>query len=210
MAVARTLLPRKGLIQSQHGLTGYESDQDANWALLDANIAFVSDLQFGDLGINGVVSGFALSVSATLTPNLAAGVLYAQGVRYAPSTSSALAPAPANAVWYLFYNSATGFYYQSGAVGAAPGDALLGKVTAGATAITAVAGATRIFGSVSVAPSGGGNFTVPHLLGRKPVGAIIQMTSSGSIWFQGATQWDATNLYLAASGAGAAAVVQVW
>jgi len=60
MAVSRTVLPRKGLVQPQHGLTGYEADQDANWQLLDTNVAFLSDLatpQATDLGINGVVFG---------------------------------------------------------------------------------------------------------------------------------------------------------
>jgi hypothetical protein len=210
MAVTRTVLPRKGLIQSQHGLTGYEADQDANWALLDANIAFVSDLQFGDLGMNGVVSGFALSGSSTLTPSLAIGVLYAQGARCAPATPPALAPAPPGATSYLFYNSASGFYYQASPVAAAAGDALLGIVTASASAVTAVVPATRVFGAVSAAPSASGNFTLAHLLGRKPVGAIIQMTSTGSIWFQSAAPWDGTNLYLAASGAGVTASVQLW
>jgi hypothetical protein len=45
MAVTRTILPRKGLIQSQHGLTSYEADQDQNWELLDANVAFMADLE---------------------------------------------------------------------------------------------------------------------------------------------------------------------
>ena len=210
MAVTRTILPRKGLIQSQHGLTGYESDQDANWALLDAKAAFVSDLLFPDLGINGVVSGFALSVSATLTPGLAAGVLYAQGVRYAPAAAPALAAAPADATTYLFYNSVSGFYYNSSPVGAASGDALLGQVTAGASAVTAAAAATPIFGSVNASPGTAGNFTVPHLLGRAPVGAVILMTSSGSIWFQPAPRFDAINLYLAASAGGTTAAIQVW
>ncbi|HEV2425892.1 MAG TPA: hypothetical protein VGZ29_13770 [Terriglobia bacterium] len=210
MAVTRTILPRKGLIQSQHGLTGYEADQDANWAVLDASVAFVSDLQFGDLGINGVISGFTLSVSSTLTPGVSVGVLYAQGVRYAPATLPSLAPAPASATSYLFFNSISGFYYQTGPAGANAGDALLGKITTSASAVTAAVAATRIFGSVSAAASGSGNFTVSHLLGRKPVGAIIQMTSSGSIWFQAAAPWDATNVYLAASGAGTTALVEVW
>ncbi len=210
MAVTRTILPRKGLIQSQHGLTQYESDQDANWALLDANIAFVSDLQFGDLGMNGVVSGFALSVSATLTPVLGVGVLYAQGLRHGPATPPALAASPPSTTSYLFYNSVSGFYYQTSPVGATAGDALIGKITTSASAVTAVVNATRIFGSVSASGTASGNFTVPHLLGRKPVGAIIQMTSSGSIWFQAATPWDATSLYLAASGAGTTALVEVW
>ena len=71
MAVSRTVLPRKGLVQPQHGLTGYEADQDANWQLLDTNVAFLSDLappQATDLGINGVAWGLALSTSASLTP----------------------------------------------------------------------------------------------------------------------------------------------
>ena len=74
MAVTRTILPRKGLVQPQHGLTGYEADQDANWLLLDTNVAFLSDVetpQTNDLGINGVVSGFTLSASSSLTPGLA-------------------------------------------------------------------------------------------------------------------------------------------
>lgn len=210
MAVTRTILGRKGLIQSQHGLVGYEADQDANWALLDANVAFISDLEFRDLGMNGLVSGFALSLSSSLTPGLAAGVLYAQGLRYAPVATPALAVAAPNTTLYLFYNSASGFYYQSSAVGAAAGDALIGQVVTSATAVTAVTGATKIFGYVSVSASGSGNLTVPHLLGRKPVGAALLMTSSGSLWFQPSTLFDAANLYLAASAAGVTAAVQVW
>ncbi|HEY6290047.1 MAG TPA: hypothetical protein VI455_00580 [Terriglobia bacterium] len=210
MAVTRTILPRKGLIQSQHGLTGYEADQDANWALLDANVAFLSDLQFPDLGINGVISGFRLTASSTLTPGLATGVLYAQGVRYAPATAPALAPAPPNATSYLFYNSASGFYYQSSPVGAATGDALIGNAQTTATAVSGATPGAVIFGYVSAAGSAAGSFTVPHLLGRKPVGAVILMTSSGAIWFQPSTLFDATNLYLVASGAGATAAIQVW
>lgn len=210
MAVTRTILPRKGLIQSQHGLTGYESDQDNNWALLDANIAFLSDLQFSDLGMNGVVSGFGISSSSTLTPGIAPGILYAQGARYAPATTPALAAAAPSASSYLFYNSVSGFYYQASPVGATGGDALIGRVTTNASAVTGVVGATRVFGWVSAAASAAGNFTMAHMLGRKPVGAIIQMTSGGSIWFQPAALWDATNLCLTASGAGATASVQIW
>lgn len=213
MAVTRTVLPRKGLVQSQHGLTQYEADQDANWLLLDSNVAFLSDLglaQSGDLGINGVVSGFALSTSATLTPGLTNGVLFAQGARYAPAAAPVLPPAPASASSYLFYNSVNGFYYQPGPAGAAPGDALIGLVTTNATAVTAVVQATTIYGMVSVAPPNPGNFSVPHLLGRAPVGALVLMTSSGAIWFQSAPLFDATNLYLVASQGGITAKVQVW
>ncbi|MDE3180394.1 MAG: hypothetical protein KGM47_12135 [Acidobacteriota bacterium] len=208
MAVTRTILPRKGLIQSQHGLTGYEADQDANALLLDSNVAFVSDLLFGDLGINGVVSGFALSTAASLTPGVAAGVLYAQGQRYAPASAPAIPAAPASATSYLFYNSSSGFYWQASPVGATAGDALIGQVVASATAVTAVTQTTKIMGQIALAPGAAGNFTVQHFLGRKPVGASLLLTSTALIVWQ-AAPWDATNLNLNAAGA-ATATVMVW
>jgi hypothetical protein len=213
MAVTRTVLPRKGLIQSQHGLTSYEADQDQNWALLDANVAFMSDLPlplFQTLGCNGVVSGFVLSTSSTLVPGLTAGVLYAQGAPYAPATAPTLGPTPASQTSYLFYNSSSGFYYQASAVGAQAGDALIGQVVAGSSAITAVTQAATIMGQVSLAPNSSGNFTVQHFLGRTPVGAVIRMTSGGTIWFQSPTDMDATNLYLVASAPGITGKVLLW
>jgi hypothetical protein len=213
MAIVRTVLPRKGFVQPQHGLTQYEGDMDGNMSLLDANVAFIGDLPSagiaGDLGMNGVVSGLALSTSTTLYPGIAIGVLYANGVRTAWSIAPSLPAAPASATSYLFYNTTTGFYYQTGAVGATAGDALIGIVVASSSAITGVTQATKLFGQVSVAPSGSGNFTVAHLLGRKPNLAIIRPTSSASIWFQTPTDTDGTNLYLDASGSGTAEVV-VW
>jgi len=212
MAVTRTLLPRKGLVQSQHGLTSYEADQDQNWALLDANVAFMNDLPLSllqPLGCNGLVSGFVLSTSSTLVPGITSGVLFAQGVGYAPATAPTLEPAPASQTSYLFYNSTNGFYYQSGAVGAQSGDALVGVVTTSDSAVVAVQQATPIFGAVSVAPSAPGNGTVPHLLGRVPLCAVIQMTSGGAIWFQ-TPSYDGENLYLVASDAGVTGRVIVW
>ena len=213
MAVTRTVLPRKGLIQSQHGLTSYEADQDQNWALLDANVAFMSDLPlslFQPLGCNGLVSGFVLSTSSTLVPGITAGVLFAQGANYAPSAAPALGPAPASQTSYLFYNLTNGFYYQASAVGAQAGDALVGIVTTNASTVVAVQQATSIFGAVSVAPSGPGNVTVPHRLGRAPLCAIIQMTSGGAIWFQAPTSYDGTNLYLVASASNVTGKVIIW
>ncbi|HEV2178558.1 MAG TPA: hypothetical protein VGW33_15335 [Terriglobia bacterium] len=210
MAVSRTILPRKGLVQPQHGLTGYEADQDANWLLLDSNVAFITDLQFQDLGLNGVVSGFTLSTAPTLTPGLTPGVLYAQGLRYAPAAAPVLSPAAGSSTQYLFYNSISGFYYQASAVGASAGDALVGRAVTSATAVTSVAPGTRLYGQVALAPATPGNFTVAHLLGRTPVGATVQMTSSGAIWFQPAPMFDAANLYLVASGPGVTAQVEVW
>jgi hypothetical protein len=207
------MLPRKGVIQSQHGLTSYEADQDQNWALLDANVAFMSDLPltpFQQLGFNGLISGFVLSPSSTLVPGITPGMLCAQGVGYAPATAPTLSPAPASQTSYLFYNSVSGFYYQSGAVGATAGDALIGMVTANASAVIAVQQATPLFGALSVASSAPGNCTVPHLLGRVPLCAIIQMTSGGAIWFQTPTSYDGVNLYLVASDAGLTGKVIVW
>lgn len=208
MAVTRTVLPRKGLIQSQHGLTGYEADQDANTLLLDSNVAFVSDLLFGDLGINGVASGFALSASSSLTPVLAAGVLYAQGQRYAPASTPSIPAAPVSATSYLFYNSSTRFYWQASAIGATAGDALIGQVVTSASAVAAVTQATKIMGQVALAPGATGTFTVEHFLGRKPIGVVVQLTSNIAIWFQ-SPAYDATNLYLSASAAGTATAL-IW
>lgn len=213
MAVTRTILPRKGFIQSQHGLTSYESDQDQNWALLDANIAFMSDLPlspFQQMGCNGLISGFSLSASGTLVPGITAGVLFAQGVAYAPATAPVLAPAPASQTNYLFYNSSSGFYYQASAVAAHSGDALVGVITSNASAVLAVQQATPMFGSLTVTPSTAGNCTIPHLLGRVPLCAIVQMTSGGAIWFQTPASYDGTNLYLVASDAGVRGRVIVW
>ena len=213
MAVTRTVLPRKGLIQSQHGLTSYEADQDQNWALLDANVAFMSDLPLTpiqQLGFDGLISGFVLSSSSTLVPGITAGVLFAQGVGYAPATAPTLGPAPTSQTSYLFYNSVNGFYYQSSAVGAQSGDALVGLVTTSASAVIAVQQATPLYGAVSVAPSAAGNCTVPHLLGRVPLCAIIQMTSGGAIWFQTPTSYDGVNLYLVASASNLTGRVILW
>ena len=213
MAVTRTVLPRKGLIQSQHGLTSYEADQDQNWALLDANVAFMSDLPtslFQPLGCNGLVSGFVLSTSSTLVPGITSGALFAQGVSYEPASAPTLGPAPASQTSYLFYNSTNGFYYQASAVGAQAGDALVGIVTTSASTVVAVQQATPIFGAINVAPSAPGNGTVPHLLGRAPLCAVIQMTSGGAIWFQTPTSYDGTNIYFVASDAGITGRVIVW
>lgn len=208
MAVTRTILPRKGLIQSQHGLTGYEADQDANALLLDNNVAFINDLLWGDLGVNGVASGFTLSTSASLTPGLTTGALYAQGQRVAPASAPAIPAAPASATSYLFYNASSGFYWQASAAGATAGDALIGAAVTGASAVTAVTQATKIFGQVALAPGGAGNFTVQHFLGRKPAGVSLLLTSNIVLWFQ-SPAYDATNLYLSASAAGTA-IALLW
>ncbi|MGO8792685.1 MAG: hypothetical protein ACLQVL_35585 [Terriglobia bacterium] len=218
MAIVRTVLPRKGLVQSQHGITQYESDMDGNMSLLDANVAFMSDLAsvvdslVGDLGLNGLVSGFQLATSNSLYPGVTSGILYANGSRYAP-TNPALNAAPANTTSYLFYqqeNWPSSFYYRSVLAALDPGDAFIGVIVANGTQVTNVTQATSLFGQIPVAPSAPGNFTAPHLLGRTPIGAHVRMTSPGAIWWQSPTDVDGVNLYLVASDAGVTAKVQVW
>jgi hypothetical protein len=210
MAVTRTVLPRKGFVQSQHGLTQYEADQDSNWVLLDTNVAFLSDLIQLDLNINGVVSGFTLSTSPNLTPGLTAGILYAQGQRYAPTSQPSLAPAPADVRTYLFYNSQTGFYYSTNSMGSTTGDAYIGTVVTNFTSVTQVAQATCIYGAVGFTAPAPGSFTQWHGLGRTPICAIIQMTSPGAVWFQTPVNYDGTFLYLVASDVGITGKVIVW
>ena len=218
MAIVRTVLPRKGFVQPQHGLTQYEGDMDANMSLLDANVAFMSDLAsvtdtlVGDLGLNGLVSGFQLATSNSLYPGIANGILYANGSRYAP-TDPTLDAAPSNATSYLFYqqeNWPSSYYYRSVLAALDPGDAFLGIIVTSGTQVTNVTQATSLFGQIPVAPTAPGNFTVPHLLGRVPIGAHVRMTSPGAIWWQSPTDVDAVNLYLVASDAGVTAKVQVW
>jgi len=218
MAITRTILSRKGLVQPQHGITQYESDMDANLALLDANVAFMSDLSsivdtlVGDLGLTGVVSGFQLSTSSTLHPGLANGILYANGSRFAPTDPNAGA-APANATSYLFYqeeNWPNSYYYRPTLSALNRGDAFIGIVVTNANQVTQVAQATPLFGQIPVAATAPGNFSVPHLLGRAPIGAHVRMTSPGAIWWQSPTDMDDVNLYLVASDAGVSAKIQVW
>lgn len=218
MAIVRTILPRKGFVQSQHGITQYESDMDSNLALLDANVAFMSDLAsvvdslVGDLGLNGLVSGFELATSNSLYPGVTSGILYANGSRYAPS-GPALDAAPANTTSYLFYqqeNWPSSFYYRPVLTALDPGDAFIGVVVTNGSQVTNVTQATSLFGQIPVAPSAPGNFTVPHLLGRTPIGAHVRMTSPGAIWWQSPTDVDGVNLYLVASDVGVTAKVQIW
>src|SRR5208282_1369677 len=183
MAIVRTVLPRKGLVQPQHGITQYESDMDGNMALLDANVAFLSDLAsvadtlVSDLGLNGLVSGFQLATSNSLYPSVTNGILYANGSRYAP-TDPTLDAAPANSTSYLFYqqeNWPSSYYYRSVLAALDPGDAFIGVIVTNGTQVTSVTQATRLFSQILAAPSAPGNFTVPHLLGRTPIGAHVRM-----------------------------------
>lgn len=220
MAVVRTVLPRKGIIEPQHG-SNYETDMDTNWQIIDSLLQDANDVQnsvtaagtiaawLKDRGISGVISGFTLATSANLIPGLSAGVLYAQGARSAPTTP-APGSAPASSTSFLWWNSITGFYFNLTGIPAMTGDAFLGSVTTDPTHVTAVTNATKIYGRLAVTASAPGNFSFNHNLGRAPLGAMIYMTSGGALWFQPGTMFDASNLYLTASDVGITASIQVW
>jgi hypothetical protein len=70
--------------------------------------------------------------------------------------------------------------------------------------------ATKLYSQIDAASAAAGSFALAHRLGRVPAGALVQMTSSGTIWFQSSAMYDATNLYLVASEVGVTAKVQVW
>jgi len=220
MAVVRTILPRKGIIQPRHG-DNYEADLDTNWQIIDSLLQDAADVQAAitaaptvaawlqDRGLCGVISGFDLSTSANLTPGLAAGVLYAQGLRYAPG-SPAPGPAPASSTSYLWCNAVSGFYYDLTGTPAAEGDAFLGTVTTDSSHVTAVANALHLFGRISVTAPVAGDFSITHSLGRVPRGALIYLTSGGALWFQSPDMFDATSLFLVASAAGLTAQIELW
>jgi len=220
MAIVRTVLPRKGIIQPQHG-NNYETDLDTNWLTIDSLLQDANDVHnaviaagtvaawLSDTGRSGVVSGFSLATSANLTPGLSSGVLYAQGVRSAPATP-APGNAPASSTSFLWWNSVTGFYFNLTGTPAAGGDAYLGTVTTDPTHVTAVANATKIYGRLAVTAAAAGSFSFAHNLGRIPLGVAVYMTSGGALWFQPANLFDATYLYLVASDVGITASIQVW
>jgi len=220
MAVVRTVLPRKGIIEPQHG-SNYETDMDSNWLIIDTLLQDANDVQnammaagtvaawLKDTGISGVVSGFTLSTSANLTPGLSSGVLYAQGARWAP-LAPAPGAAPANCTSYLWWDSSTGFSFNLTGTAPVSGDAYLGSVTTDASHVVAVAGATKIHWRLAVTTATPGNFSLIHNLGRVPLGAMIYMTSGGQIWFQATSMFDGTNLFLVASVAGLTASIEVW
>jgi hypothetical protein len=220
MAIVRTVLGRKGLVQPQNGAV-WNADGDANWALLDANYQDAADVNalitaagivknlVSDLGINGVYSGFALAVGAGLIPTVAIGIAWANNTRYAPGAPPVLPIMPASQTRYLYYNASTGFYYNAAIGPTTPGDAYIGKVVSGVATITSVTNATPEGGIITAtAGAGGGNFSVAHNMGRIPTRYYLRPTSLGIIAEQAAP--DNTNLYLQGSDSAVSAKVELW
>lgn len=84
MAVTRTVLPRTGLVQSQHGLTQYEGDGDGNASLLDQHVYFdgVNALSFSATPAFNFAAADTCTITLTgnvtssTTSNLSAGHVY--------------------------------------------------------------------------------------------------------------------------------------
>jgi hypothetical protein len=206
-------LSRKGLLTFATGEVPW-SALNTNATLIDANAAWVSDLLQTVTGINGVVSGFTLGTGSGLVPSLTGGTLIAQGQPLVSAGAVTLTPAPASMTSYLFYTTilGAGFYYATSLAPHNAGDAFIGIVVAGASTITSVTQATKIYGLVDVPSTAApGPFSVPHLLGRTPVGVGAPlMTAAGVIFFQTPTLYDGLNLYLTASDAGLTAKLQIF
>lgn len=220
MAVTRTVLPRKGLIQPQHGLASYEADFDNDMALLDANVAFMSDLMsvasgiLSGLGLNGKVNGLTVTTSSTLYASIWAGTLYSQGAPYVNTGILAAPVAPASTTSYFWYNPTNGFYFTPTLVPNTAGDAFIAEVTASSSAVTSVVQGTNLFGAVPiVVPSTPGVFAVPHWLGRLPIAFPLRMTSAGAIWSQvppAGPEADTQYLYLLGSAPNVTGKAIVW
>jgi hypothetical protein len=84
-------------------------------------------------------------------------------------------------------------------------------LTSGDPSITGVAyvfmsGPDEIIPFTASAP---GDFSVPHSLGVSPGLALVEMNSSGAVWFQ-IPSWDAFNIFLESSGPAVTGNVLVW
>jgi len=84
----------------------------------------------------GVIAGFVLSLGAGLRPAVTKGVLFAQDTLYRPSLAPQLPLAPASTQSWLYYNSASGFYWASSPTHA--DDAFLGWVVTDSTSVILV------------------------------------------------------------------------
>lgn len=85
-----------------------------------------------DFAAPKVLAGFQLTAPASgLTPAITTGILYAQGIKYAPSAAPALPAVSSTAgTYYLWYNSASGFYWNSsGTTPTTAGDCQVGNAT---------------------------------------------------------------------------------
>jgi hypothetical protein len=209
MAVSRTVLPRKNLIQPQHGLTSYEADQDANWLLLDQNVAFVADIPS---------SLYQPTAGTGLVLNIGQGWCFTPSglITYAAGTLTLTA----SATNYVFLNPAATYAPGFNTSGFPAGSLPIAVVATSATAITTLTDRRTPFmvvsppaagpaATISITTAAAGNFTQAHTLGRAPQACVIELKSAGSIWFQTA-KYDTGSVYLVAADSGIAADLKLW
>lgn len=127
MANPRTVLSRKGLIQPLDG-AAWSADGDANWALLDGNVAFMSDLP--------PAAGYAASAGSGLTLNVAKGVTFSAGTLQSyPGGTLTLTDAATN---YVYLDPASGFQPAANTTGFASGVIPVATVVCASGAISSV------------------------------------------------------------------------
>jgi hypothetical protein len=127
-----------------------------------------------------------------LAPGAAGNFQVAHGLGVIPAVLL-IQPGVAS-IWFRTPAADVNFLYLTASDASATGTAEVWSAGGGA-AVPVVSAIT----AVALAPSAGGNFTVPHGAGVTPKAVIIEMTSAGNIWFQTPTKYDSTNLYLVAS-----------
>lgn len=127
MANPRTVLPRKGIIQPLDG-SAWSADGDANWALLDANIAFMSDLPSN--------LGYVCTAGTGLTLNIGSGSVMVGGApsSYAGGTLT-MVDASTN---YVYLDPSSSFSPASNTTGFAAGQIPLALVVTSGGSISSV------------------------------------------------------------------------
>ena len=70
MAIVRTILPRKGIIQPKHG-DNYETDLDSNWTLIDSLLQDGTDVQAAVLAAGTVEAWLSETTSCGSSEPLA-------------------------------------------------------------------------------------------------------------------------------------------
>ena len=85
MAIVRTVLPRHGIIEPQHG-EAYETDVDTNWQTIDANLMSQSDV-------------LALEVTVAAAPAAAGNFTLAHGLGRAPQHAIVMMTS-SGAIWF--------------------------------------------------------------------------------------------------------------
>ncbi len=132
MALVRTVLPRKSIVQPQHGAS-YETDVDNNWSIIDSLLQDSTDVSNAIAAAN---FGFTPTAGSLLTLNIASGKGFLNGVltSYAGGTLALTAASTC----YVYLDPASSLQPAFNTTGFLPGQLPVAVVVTGATAITSV------------------------------------------------------------------------